>query len=107
MPDEPQTSESKAPAGPSLLARALAVVMVVLPIAGMLFHVFIYLKAPAWSNDYVRGPALKTVAIVSFINLFGNWFHYRWTRMNLDVVSRILTYLWVCSILLLLIYWKP
>jgi hypothetical protein len=107
VPDQSQTPESKAPAGPSPLARTLAVVMLVLPIAGMLFHVFIYLKAPAWSNDYVSGSALMAVAIVSFINLFGNWFHYRWTRMNLDVASRVLTYLWVCSILLLRIYWQP
>lgn len=107
MPDEPPTPESQAPAGPSPLMRALAVVMVVLPIAGMLFHAFIYARAPAWSNDYIRGPALKTVAIVSFINLFGNWFHYRHTRMNLDIFSRILAYLWVISILLMLVYWRP
>lgn len=107
MPDQPQTPESKAPPGPSPLARTLAVVMVALPIVGVLFHAFIYLTAPAWSNAYVRGSALIAVAIVSFINLFGNWFHYRWTRMNLDVASRILTYLWICSILLLRIYWRP
>jgi integral membrane sensor domain MASE1 len=82
--------------------RALAVAMVVLPIAGMLFHAFIYAKAPAWGNDYIRGPALKAVAIVSFINLFGNWFHYRHTRMSLDVLSRVLTYLLILSMVLML-----
>jgi hypothetical protein len=107
VPDEPQTPESKAPAGPSPLARALAIVMVVLPIAGMLFHVIIYVASPAWAAGYVRGSGLMAVAIVSFINLFGNWFHYRHTRMNLDILSRILAYLWVISILLMLVYWRP
>ena len=106
MPDEPQTAQDE-PQEKSPMMRALSVAMVALPIMGLLFHGFLYATAPAWSGDYLRGLGVKAVALLSFANLVGNWFHYRRTQKNLDLVARILTYLWILSIVLLMFRWKP
>ena len=107
MPDEPPKPESEVQDQESPLLYALAVVMFVLPIAGLLFHAFLYMTVPPWTGDYLHGMGIKIVAGVSFANLVGNWLHYRNTRMTLDVYSRLLTYLWIVSIVLLVVHWKP
>ena len=85
--------------------RFLALVNLLLPIAGLLAHAAMYAAAsPEWTAAYVRGPPIKVIAVVAFINLVGNWFHYRRTRMNLDIFARILTYLWILSIVLMVVY---
>jgi hypothetical protein len=104
---EPQAPENEAPDEIPPVTCALAVVMFALPIVGLLFHAFIYATVPPWSNDYIHGLGMKIVAAVSFANLVGNWLHYRHTRMSLDIFARILTYLWILSIVLLVIHWKP
>jgi hypothetical protein len=105
--DEPQATENEATDEVSPVTRALAVVMFALPVLGILFHAFIYATVPPWSGDYLHGTGIKIVAAVSFVNLVGNWLHYRKTRMNLDIFARILTYLWILSIVLLVVHWKP
>ena len=107
MSDEPQAPENEAADEVSPLTYPLAVVILVLPVVGILFHGFIFLTAPEWSNDYLHGAGIKIVAAIAFANLVGNWFHYRNTRMTLDVFSRILTYLWILTIVLLVVHWKP
>jgi len=81
-----------------------AVVMLVVPIAGLAVHVALYV-----SNDVTWVPAYKRyglalVGVLAFGNLVANYFHQRRTRMGLDMISRALTYLWVVSIIPLL--WK-
>jgi len=83
--------------------RATAIVMLVVPLLGLAFHAVVYLQFPRELADaYVFGPGLKIVAGISFVNLMGNFFHYRRTRMRMDVASRILTYVWILTIVLML-----
>ncbi|MBM4018826.1 MAG: hypothetical protein FJ288_10935 [Planctomycetes bacterium] len=101
----PQT-EDQEQAAPAPLIRVLAGVMLVLPAAGLLVNLAAYLLLPAdWAVQYVRGVGVRSAIGIAFVNLVGNWFHYRYTRMGLDVVGRILTYCWILSGLLLMLYW--
>ena len=92
----------------SPLLRWLAIVMLAAPVAGLVAHVALYVAAlsgdvsPEALHAYVLGWGMKAVAFLAFVNLMGNWFHYRHTRMGLDIASRIMTYLWILSIVLLL-----
>jgi hypothetical protein len=106
-PQEQQEEQQDEARPESSLLHWLAVAMFALPVVGILFHAFIYATVPPWSNEYLRGTPIKIVAAVSFVNLVGNWFHYRRTRMNLDIFARILTYLWILTIVLLVVHWKP
>ena len=87
--------------------RAIAYVLLAVPLAGIAAHAVIYLVAIAspegqeWLREYIHSPALKIIAAVSFVCLVGNWFHYRRTRMTMDVFSRIAIYLWILTIVLL------
>ena len=84
--------------------RVAAVVMLVVPIAGLAVHAALYVSSDVtWVPAYKR-YGLALVGVLAFGNLVANYFHYRRTRMGLDTVSRVLTYLWVVSILPLL--WK-
>ena len=81
-----------------------AVVMLVVPIAGLAVHAVLYFSSDVtWIPAY-RKYGLGLVGVLGFGNLVANYFHHRRTRMGLDTVSRVLTYLWVVSILPLL--WK-
>ena len=97
--------EGKQADGVAPVLRFLGLVMFLLPIAGILAHAAIYLlMSPEWMATYLRGTAGKVVAGVAFLNLVGNWLHYRRTRMRLDVFSRILTYLWIITIVLMVVH---
>ncbi|HUU09027.1 MAG TPA: hypothetical protein VM431_00635 [Phycisphaerae bacterium] len=101
----PPSSSRPHAAAPRLSAglRALGILLLVVPMAGLVLHLALYgLLDPEMLKAYVHGPWLKAAAIVAFVNLVGNWFHYRKTRMGLDVASRIMTYLWVISMIVLL-----
>jgi len=77
-----------------------AVVMLVVPLAGLAVHAVLYFVGDlAWISAY-RKYGLALVGVLAFGNLVANYFHHRRTRMGLDIVSRILTYLWVISIIL-------
>ena len=81
-----------------------AVVMLVVPIAGLAVHVVLYVSSDVtWVPAYKR-YGLALVGVLAFGNLVANYFHHRRTRMGLDMISRALTYLWVVSIIPLL--WK-
>lgn len=88
--------------------RALGAVIMIVPIIGILIHAAFYLYGvsnPQWLHDYVYGPWLKyLVAPLSFAIILANWIHYRRTRMNLDIASRIVAYLWIMSYVLLFVY---
>ena len=88
--------------------RAVAVVIMIVPIIGILIHAAFYaygVSNPSWLHDYVYGPWLKyLVAPLSFAVIVANWVHYRRTRMNLDIASRVLAYLWIISYVLLFVY---
>jgi hypothetical protein len=90
----------------STVQRFLGLVIFLLPIAGLVFHgaVFLAQSAPM-ATAYVQGLAVKIVFGVAFATLVGNWFHYRYTRLTLDVTGRILIYCWILSGLLLKVYW--
>jgi len=90
-------------AAPSPAARAGAVALTAVAAAGFALHVALYLVGdPDWVVAYVEGPWLKVAAVVAFVNLVAGWMHYRRTRMRLDVAARVLTYLWILSIVLML-----
>ena len=81
-----------------------AVVMLVVPLAGLAVHVALYFSGDiAWISAY-RKYGLALVGVLACGNLVAIYFHHRRTRMGLDIVSRVLTWLWVISIILPL--WK-
>ena len=85
--------------------RAVAVVIMIVPIIGILIHAAFYVYGLGdhdWLRQYKLSVWMKAVAGLAFINLVGNWFHYRRTRMGLDIASRIATYLWILTIVLLI-----
>jgi len=91
------------PAGPpSALMQVLAVVMFVAPAAGIAWHAFVYLT---YDLDaviaYGAGPLMAASAMTAAVLVLLNWFHYRHTRMKMDLVSRVLAYLWIISAALL------
>jgi hypothetical protein len=105
----------------SLIMRLLGVLILVVPLLGVTAHVGMYLMATnqtagpewwtdfvredgmPWAREYIHGWELKAVAILAFLTLVGGWIHYRRTGMTIDIVARILTYLWLLSIILV---WK-
>jgi hypothetical protein len=101
------TPEAEAQDGPSPGMRTLGILMMAVALLGLVAHVTMYLMAlgapvrPDWLTDYLHGPGIKVDLVVAFITLVGNWFHYRRTAMNLDILSRIAIYLWILSSLLL------
>ncbi len=102
MTNEPIETEADRDDGPSALMKALAAVMLVIPLAGIAWHVYVSLALDDEAvSAYLRSLWLKALALVAFFNLLGNWFHYRHTRMKVDLASRILTYVWVISMVLL------
>jgi len=86
--------------------RALGFLMLAVALLGLVIHVTMYLVAmgaparPDWLNAYLHG-GIQVDLVVAFVTLVGNWFHYRRTAMNLDILSRIAIYLWILSSLLL------
>jgi len=97
--DPPDTGHAD---GPGAFMQLLAAVMLILPLAGIALHVYMYFR---FSGDavsgYIQSIWLKVFAFLAFAILVGNWFHYRATRMKVDLASRILTYVWVISMILL------
>ena len=97
-PDDAATDDA-----PSPLLRGLAFVLAAVPAAGIAVHVAFYVAlSPEALKAYVFGVWMKALVFVAFLCLVGNWLHYRRTRMRLDVVSRVLAYLWIISMILLL-----
>jgi hypothetical protein len=96
--------EAADPEPPSPLMRALAWAMVALPALGIAAHLALWLAAPVdVIRAYTTGLGLKVAALAAVGNIVANWLHYRATGMRLDVLSRVLSYLWLISIVLL---WK-
>ena len=97
-PRPPESDQTVSP-----LLRLLAAVMLILPIAGLLGHAAVWgLLSHEVLRTYVYGPWLKAAVILAFFNLLGSFFHYRHTRLGIDIASRILPYLWLLSVILLL-----
>jgi len=87
---------------PGTLLHLVAAVMLVLPLAGIVWHVYLYYTVTDEAvAEYIRSVWLKASVFVAFAILVANWFHYRATRMKVDLASRILTYVWVISMILL------
>jgi len=114
MTDPPTPTPSDADEGPSgprrvwsllwqpTVLKLLAAVMLAVPLAGIAWHLVLYLKfGDEAISAYLRSAWLKAFVFVAFVNLLGNWFHHRRTRMKIDLVSRIATYAWVLSMILL------
>jgi hypothetical protein len=103
MAETPPQPEEQAQDEVSPAFRATAIVMLVVPLLGLAFHAVVYLQFPRELADaYVFGPGLKIVFAIAAANLLSNFFHYRHTRMGMDVASRILTYVWLLTIILMM-----
>lgn len=59
--------------------------------------------AQQWLPEYGVFNLLAGSLILSVMNLFGSYFHYRRTRMRIDWATRILSNLWLASGLALLV----
>lgn len=103
MTQTPQTPTSPDPDDPSPLMRALAIVLIALPIAGILFHVGILIFARPWITVYFRNLGLPIVSVVAFLTLFGSYFHYRKTHMRSDILARVLANAWIFTIFALIL----
>jgi hypothetical protein len=112
--DSPTPTPSDADASPSdadasrdslrypAVLKALAAVMMLAPLAGIAWHAVVYLTLEVDAViAYGAGPWMKASAGLAFGLLVINWFHYRHTRWTVDLVSRVLLYCWVVSMLLL------
>lgn len=95
----PSPSQSAAPGtGVSPLMRILGVVMLVVPIVGTLVNVALLAGlSDAWAQGYRESHVLAAGMLLSVVVLFGSHFHYRRTRMRIDIVSRIAANLWLFS----------
>jgi hypothetical protein len=84
--------------GVSPLMRVLGVVMLVVPIVGTLVNVALLAGlSDAWAQAYRESHVLAAGMLLSVVVLFGSHFHYRRTRMRIDIVSRIAANLWLFS----------
>jgi hypothetical protein len=83
--------------------RAAGYALLAVAAAGVIVHLVIYLLPWAeYGEPFTRGAALRISFGLSFATLAGNIFHYHRTHMRLDIASRILTYVWIVSIILFL-----
>ena len=102
-PSDPLSGTSDRPGlwHPPLL-KALAAVMLLAPLAGIAWHAVVYLT---FDRDgviaYGASVWMKASAGLAFVLLLVNWFHYRHTRWTVDLVSRVLLYVWAVSMALL------
>jgi len=82
--------------------KLLAALMLGLPLAGIAWHVVVYLTFDLEAVvAYGAGPWMKASAATAIFLLVVNWFHYRHTRWAVDLVSRVLLYCWAVSMALL------
>lgn len=108
MPDAEPQAESSPPAVSSAMKAAAWVIMVV-PVLGLAMHLTLYAMAGEsadwkhWLIVYSHGWGMIVTLLLTFANLVCSWLHYRKTGMGLAVAARILTYLWILSLVLI---WK-
>jgi hypothetical protein len=84
--------------------RILAVVMLVLAAAGVAVHLVLLLLRPAMGDlirQYFLSRGMHIALALAFANLFANYFHYRRTGMRVDILTRILTNVWIVCVMLL------
>jgi len=82
----------------SPLMRVLGIVMLVVPVAGTVVNVALLAGlAPEWAQAYRESHVLAAGMLLSVAVLFGSHFHYRRTRMRIDIASRIAANLWLFS----------
>ena len=92
-PHSPTTQTQVAP-----LMRGLGIVMLVLPVAGTVVNVALLAGlVPEWAQAYRASHVLAAGMLLSVVVLFGSHFHYRRTRMRIDIASRIAANLWLFS----------
>ena len=86
--------------GPAVspLMRGLGVILFVMPVAGTLINVALLTGLlDEWAQAYRESHVLAAGMFLSVIVLFGSHFHYRRTRMRIDIGSRIAANLWLFS----------
>ena len=82
----------------SPLMRGLGIVMLVVPVAGTVVNVALLAGLmPEWAQAYRASHVLAAGMLLSVVVLFGSHFHYRRTRMRIDIASRIAANLWLFS----------
>lgn len=82
----------------SPVMRLIGIVLFVAPVAGTVINVALLAGLPdAWAQAYRESHVLAAGMFLSVIVLFGSHFHYRRTRMRIDIGSRIAANLWLFS----------
>jgi hypothetical protein len=100
----PAPQDEAPPAPIPTFWKVIGWVALVLPILGIAAHVTLLGMArdsdqwTRWVVDYRRSSFVWVVSTVACVNLAASWFHYRRTGSPVSVVSRILTYLWIISL---------
>ena len=82
----------------SPLMRLIGIVLFVAPVAGTVVNVALLAGlSDAWAQSYRESHVLAAGMFLSVAVLFGSHFHYRRTRMRIDIGSRIAANLWLFS----------
>ncbi|KPJ74700.1 MAG: hypothetical protein AMK72_06100 [Planctomycetes bacterium SM23_25] len=96
LPSPPPSAD--ADTAVSTLMRVLGVVMLVVPIVGTLINVALLTGLlHEWAQVCRESRVPEAGMLLSVVVLFGSHFHYRRTRMSLDIASRIAANLWLFS----------
>ncbi len=82
--------------------KALAAVLLLVPLAGLAVHVALYFRWPEGAGQFGRTEWAKAEAIAAVLFVAASWFHWRRTRMKLVLAARVMAYLWIISIILVL-----
>lgn len=106
-----KTPESPEPNVPPLssAARLVGIVTLVVSIAGILSQAII--GGIVWGNNelalaYARGWGFKISVGLAIANLLVCIVHYHKTAMRLDVLTRVLNYVWILATCVFLVVWK-
>jgi hypothetical protein len=103
----PHDETAPAPMSPTM--KTVVWISVAVPLVGTVAHVALLALADGsagWTQrlvEYRRSWVIYAVALLACANFVVSWLHYRRTSSGLAIVARILTYLWIISLVFI---WK-
>jgi hypothetical protein len=87
----------------SPVMRGIGLGLLLAPILGTLVNIGLMLAGPpGWLRPYPVVPVMAVVGVLAVTDLFASYFHYRVTRMRMDVASRLLANVWLLSVFVVL-----
>jgi hypothetical protein len=102
MDETARRPASRTAPGLSPSRKALAVVLLVVPILGMAAHLAIWLWARNWIEPYCHTHATYAVALLASINFMAALLLGRRTKSRALLAARVLSIMWMVSLALLI-----